>query len=60
MNKKTRFARRNGFASMKDMRENGTKIFSGSCCDTSWDNENSKHRFKKNYSKNAVSKYSDV
>jgi len=46
-NKNTKQARRAGFASKKDQSNNGTRIFAGSNCDTSWDNPNSKHRKRK-------------
>ena len=48
-NKNTRQARHAGFASKKDQNNNGTRIFEGSNCDTSWDNPNSKHRKRKQY-----------
>lgn len=50
-NSNTKQARKLGFASMKDLNNNGTKVFSGSCCDTAWDNKNSKRNSRKNYSK---------
>jgi hypothetical protein len=46
-NKNTKQARRAGFASKKDQSNNGTRIFAGSNCDTSWDNPASKHRKRK-------------
>lgn len=48
-NKNTKQARKAGFASKKDQINNGTRIFEGSNCDTSWDNPNSKHRKRKQY-----------
>lgn len=59
MNKNTKIARKHGYASMKDMQTNGTKTFKGSCCDTSWDNNNSKKKSRKNYSKRPSSDYGD-
>ena len=50
-NRKTTQARKAGFCSMKDMLSNGNKIFQGSCCDTSWDNKNSKKTSRKVYKK---------
>jgi len=52
MNKNSKQARKAGFASKKDQNNNGTKIFKGSCCDTSWNAPASKHRSRKVY-KNA-------
>lgn len=51
MNKKTKAARKAGFASQDDMIRNGTKVFRGTCCDTAWDNPNSKKKSKKIYRK---------
>ena len=53
MNKNTRQSRKAGFASKKDQNNNGTKLFSGSCCDTSWDNPNSKKTRRKQYQRKA-------
>lgn len=53
-NKNTRLARKHGYASLKDMQNNGTKIVKGACVDTSWDNKESKHRSRKNYAKRIV------
>lgn len=58
-NKKTRLARKHGFASLKDMQNNGTKIVKGTCVDTSWDNPNSKHRVRKIYKKQILPDYTD-
>jgi hypothetical protein len=52
-NKNTKQARNAGFASKKDQNNNGTKLFSGSCCDTSWDNPNSKKTRRKQYQRKA-------
>lgn len=52
-NKKTKRARKAGFCSQKDQNNNGNKIFTGSCCDTSWDAKASKHRSRKIYRKQA-------
>lgn len=51
MNKNTARARKEGFCSMDDMNRNGNKTFKGSCCDTSWDNKNSKKTSRKTYKK---------
>lgn len=50
-NKNTMRARKEGFASSKDLAMNGTKTFKGSTCDTSWDGKLSKKRFPKQYKK---------
>ena len=52
-NKNTKYARANGFASLKDQQSNGTKVFSGGRCDTRWDNKNSKKRSRKIYKNNS-------
>jgi hypothetical protein len=50
-NKNSKYARSKGFCSMDDMNSNGNKIFSGSICDTAWDNKNSKRKSRKIYKK---------
>jgi len=50
-NKNTKQARSLGFCSSYDMKNNGNKIFKGSCCDTSWDNPNSNKKGRKVYKK---------
>lgn len=52
-NRNTKQAHRAGFASKKDQNNNGTKLFKGSCCDTSWDNPNSKKTRRKQYQRKA-------
>ena len=52
MNRKTKYSRKMGFCSQKDMLSNGEKIFKGSCCDTSWDAKASKKTSRKVYKKN--------
>jgi hypothetical protein len=52
-NTNTKQARNAGFASKKDQNSNGTKLFSGSCCDTCWDNPNSKKTRRKQYQRKA-------
>ena len=52
-NRNTKQAHRAGFASKKDQNNNGTKLFKGSCCDTSWDNPNSKKTRRKLYQRKA-------
>lgn len=50
-NKNTIQARKAGYCSMDDMNRDGNKIFKGSCCDTAWDNKNSKKKIRKVYKK---------
>ena len=58
-NKNTKRARAKGFCSMDDMNNNGNTIYKGDCCDTAWDNKNSNHRSRKNYSKRPASDYTE-
>jgi hypothetical protein len=48
-NKNTKQARAKGYPSKLDMDNNGDKVFSGSCCDTAWNNKNSNKRARKVY-----------
>ncbi len=52
-NKNTRQAKKAGFCSKKDQNNNGAKIFTGTSCDTSWDNPNSKKTRRKQYQQKA-------
>ena len=51
MNRKTAQARKKGFCSSKDMETNGHRVFTGSKCDTRWDNPNSHKNSPKRYKK---------
>lgn len=53
-NKNTELARKHGYCSLKDMQNNGNKIYKGDICDTSWDNKNSRKRTRKIYRKQTV------
>ena len=53
-NKNTKRAKANGYCSLKDMQNDGNKIFKGSACDTAWDNKNSNKRARKIYKKQAM------
>jgi hypothetical protein len=48
-NKNSKQAKKAGFASKKDQNNNGTRIFEGKTCDTSWDAPESKHKKRKVY-----------
>lgn len=54
MNKNTKKARANGFCSLKDMQNNGNRVFKGEACDTAWNAKDSKHRSRKNYQKRVI------
>jgi hypothetical protein len=58
-NSNTKQARKHGYPSLKDMQTNGNKVFKGECCDTGWDNKNSKHNQRKNYSKRPLQDMGD-
>lgn len=52
MNRKTRFAKKNGYCSQKDMlAKNENKIFKGSVCDTSFQAAACKRNSPKKYGK---------